>query len=335
MITHSAHAFDATASQIRSIANRRPRPVLSARYDASEAGFSEDAVTDTALITRQLTWLLERKHVLYRPTHFRQFLQVDRQIPAWVEFPVIQKVEGLAKLIPIQQQGAQMPKPNVSVSEKKYRMVQFGCAYDVMDREVQLAAATGMNVSDERVTANNTASEQLLDQIAATGDPFGLSLGGLMNNSDVTIVSGTGTAWASATFAQILSDLNKITNAVAVNSKENFRADTLILPLAQYQLITAVQSSFDHTPLELFLAQNQYIRRVGYWDRAKTAGASSATRAVALDSQTPNGPRMLISQELTEEPALRIPFGTTVNQSMITGGVLLESTTAVAYMDGI
>jgi len=330
------------ADEVRQVL-AKARPLLSAGYRddgvisaALEAsGLRLDAATDTALITRQLTWLLEQKTALYRPTHFREFVQVDRSVPSWVEFPVVHKVEGFADIRPLQQQGGQLPEPNVVMSEKKLRMVQFGCAYRVMDREVELAARTGVNVSAARVEANNTAVEQLLDQICATGDPYSLGLPGMVNSSDVGVVSGSGVAWSSATFTQIMSDANKVVNAVATNSNENFTADTLIMPLAQYQIFATIRSSFDNTALDLFKKQNPYIRRVGYWNRLAGQGGSGSDRMMAFDSRTSNGPRMLISLELTEEPALRIPFGTLVNQSFITGGVLIESATSCAYMDHI
>lgn len=298
-----------------------------------------DAANDTALITRQLTWLLEQKAMLYRPLKFRQILQVDSSIPNWVELPVVHKVEGLAQMAPLQMKGAQLNSPDIQVSENKYRMVMFGCKYEVADIEIERAAKTGVDISAKRVEANNLAAETLLENIAANGAaPGNQNFTGILNNPDVSVVSQSGSAatWATGGFSQIIGDLNALVNAVAVNSKENFVADTVVLPLAQYQLALTARSSFDHTAYELFLQQNPYVKKVVVWDKLATANAGlTGPRAMALDSVTSNGPRMLISQELTEMPAIRTAMGTEVAQVLITGGVLLESATAVAYMDGI
>lgn len=297
--------------------------------------FREDAATDTAFITRQLTWLLEETHALYRPAFWRSFIRKTSNIPTWVQKVQITTVQDFARLVPSQYLGAALPKPTLSKTEKLVNMVSFLCGYDLMDRDVDRAAMTGTNVSSALPRANSTAAEQLLDTIASIGDPFGLGMVGLFNNTDVATVSGTGTAWASATFAQILSDCNGLVNAIAVGSLQNFKGDTLLVPLAQYQLMSSTRSSFDRTVLEVFMTQNPTIRRVAPWDRLKTAGSGGVTRACAFDSTAPEGPQMLVSKELTSNPALPKQFGVEIAQEMICGGVLIEQAQSVKYMDGI
>lgn len=300
---------------------------------------------DTLALSRQLTYFAGERRRLYRPTFWRTIVPKDSSIPAWVDKFEVHKLNDYQnKPVPIGQLGgAKPPKPNVERVSRSFFQYEFVQAYDTFAREALRAAKTGIDLSSARVTACNTANEQMLEQVACIGDStiYNLGMGGLTTNTDVPIVntgSGQGFTggWATATFAQMLFDLQLIAKQVYINTKQNSQANTLALPLAAYYFISEkTNSTTDKSVKELFLETTDSIKRIVPWNPLSTAGAAGVTRAVAFDASDPEVARFVLTQELQEIGTEPVPGGIQTNLSCIFGGVVIEKPKGLVYADGV
>lgn len=296
---------------------------MSERYDAN-----------SAVVTRQTTYILAQRAQMYTPSRFRSILRVDNSIPSWAEEVEIQQVEAFAEAQPVQAGTNQLPMPTFERDSRKVKVTEFGMAYQLLDRELDRAAATGMNLSAASSLANQTAAEQRLDKIAATGDTA-LGLLGLLNQSVTPITLGSGDWDEQATNGPtILAEMHQIADAVWDNSLEMFEADTLVVPANRWNIIRSRRLSNDNseTVLTAFLRESP-VTRVIPWRRAQDAGAGGLDRVVAFDSRRPEVASMLIPQEFTDGTPVRGLRGVTVPQFFSTGGVLSHYSQGIAYAD--
>jgi hypothetical protein len=128
--------------------------------------------------------------------------------------------------------------------------------------------------------------EQKIDLLIQTGDAaYGMK--GLLNqsgtNTYVVPNGGLGSPlWVNKTSDEILTDLNAMANAPSNATNGIEYPDTMVLPIAQYDLISQKprSSTSDTTIKEFFLGNSPYIKEIIPWWPCKTAGAAGVTRAV-------------------------------------------------------
>lgn len=299
---------------------------------------------NSAVVLTQLTHIQAASTKLYRPSRAREVISVDRSVPAWVESITTQTLLGFAEMKPIHMRTQDLALATFENGTNILKVGAFGAAYDIYDLELERAAATGLNVTNIKRTANQTASEQLIDTIAAVGDPYGMGLPGLANHASVPLtVASTKTAggltWAVATQAEILADLESLLFAVENNSLENYRADTIVLPQVKFQYAAGSgankRSSFDQkSALEVFRLNHPDVRVVS-WNKLKNAGAGGAIDRVVAFASAPEVARLVILKELSDSQPVRKHFGFEVAQEMRTAGVVIETPKAITYMDGV
>lgn len=296
---------------------------------------------NSAVISKELNYIESTVRRRYRPAKWRAIIQAMRGIPKWAEKIEVHKVIDFASLKPLQMQGGQLPTPNIERSPTLFSLTDYGCAYQVYNDEIDRAQRTGIRPDVERPMANARAAEQLLDEIAATGCPFGTGLGGIGNNGDVATVTavnkaGGGTTWPNnATLDETIADVNALIQKVATQSLENYEADTVVFPQAQFfHLLNTRNTNTDRSALALLQEMHPGVRFM-VWDRFSTLGAGTTPRAMAFDSRSEEVARVALVSELTSEPPRKIDFGVHVAQSMKTGGVIIKAPKGIAYMDAL
>ena len=209
----------------------------------------------------------------------------------------------------------------------------------VNDPEVvgNLAAFSGKPLSARKATAARRLWERKLDEIAALGAAAAGIPSGAINNSDVAITAlAAAGVWSGKTAQQILDDLNALAKSVVVDSKENFMADSLLLPLDQYILISQLRFSVDNseTVLEAFLRANPMISSVEPWNVLAGAGAGSTDRAL-LYMRSPEVLELVIPQEFEVLPPQPKNLAFNVLCHGRTAGTCVYEPLAMKYMDGI
>lgn len=305
-------------------------------------GFIQRA--DSLVFPQELTYVLGKERERYRPLFWRDILSVDN-VPSWARVIEDRQIRTLAEdpvLITNKGPTEELPMPSFSVSKGTMGLFSFGLAYGVTDDDIEYAQKLGINISDENVRGCNLAFEQFLERVAVIGDAGAggtgmLGLGTLTGVTPVTATTkaATGTTWAVATAAEMVKDLHLLCDAVYVATKQLCTADTIALPIAQWNLLNEViTSSLERTALEVFRAQKPGVK-IHVWDRLSTQGTSVTPCAMAWDSRDEHRPKMVIAREATYGQPLRGLNGYVVPGKIKLGGVVCRNTVGVAKMSGL
>jgi hypothetical protein len=329
--------------------------------------FTIDSI-DSGTIVRELTYLRARRQQQYRPLKFRTILSVDSSIPAWAETYETQMVKGFGERArPMGKLGRRGTAPSVLKTTTTYRLWDFVTGYEVKDKDLQRAGATGINIQSIAMTVNARAAEEHLDQIAAVGDTAdGLVIPGLANCSDVVgensltyldpvdkVASGGASyGWAVPTNASVDAvnamiqgmsrDISKLVNQIETQSKQIYTCDTVVIP--NTWLAAAQQTIHLYTgrnALSYIRDANPQVQRIIGWQQLETAGHRNIgdtaywKRAVGFDSRAEEVARMIIPRELFDDTPQRLAegFGIYVPQMYSVGGVCIEMPCGIAYLD--
>lgn len=289
------------------------------------------------LTTRELDYLIASRQQRFRPLFWRQILRIDNSIPKWALRVEVQKVQLYASVKPMGIGGqGDLPKPTIDRSNGFLTLWQFGCMYEIKDDEVEYSRKVGIDLRSTSSFANQTAAEQKLNAIAWTGHTTP-TLPGLTTNAAAISAKTSEAAWTTATDpAVMLASLNALVDRVKTQSKQLFTADTVVMPLSDYRLISTARlwDGTKETVLSTFREQNPSVRRVVEIFDLETAGAGGVGRIVAFDAVAEEGPKMLIAQEFEDEmQPVRKHWGFEIGQSFKTGGVLIEADESIAYHD--
>jgi hypothetical protein len=289
---------------------------------------------------QELTAVNARIRETYRPLRWRTILPVE-SAPNWAQFVEDRKQRSFigdpANISSIHGSDHGLPEPSMSVSNGTIPLYAFGYAYSYSDDELMYAQKVGISLDTEKVDALTLGAETFLEKVASAGyTASGVTLLGLNSMTGFSTATaankavGSDTPWNDATAVEIVTDLHTLVDAVVINSKETQEADTIVMPLAQYQRANVVMSSaLERTPLEIFRAQRPEIKRILSWN-----SVASGT-AFAWDSRDQYGPRMMISRELTPNQPIRTDFGWKVSASMKLAGLVCRNRVAVAKMTGL
>ena len=180
-----------------------------------------------------------------------------------------------------------LPRAEVCHDAAPTEIYTVGNAYAYTTMELKKAAFARMSLDAAKAMAARRIMEQKIDLLLQSGDAA-YSMKGLLNQSGTnTYVVPNGVSgsplWANKTSDEILTDLNGMANAASNATNGIEYPDTLVIPIAQYDLISQKPRSTtsDTTVKEFFLGNSQYIKEIIPWWPCKTAGALGVTRAVA------------------------------------------------------
>ena len=174
----------------------------------------------------------------------------------------------------------------MSRTETLVQIYTVGDAYAYTTMELKKAAFARQSLDAAKAMAARRIMEQKIDLLLQTGDAaYGMK--GLLNqsgtNTYVVPNGGLGSPlWTQKTSDEILTDLNAMANAPSNATNGIEYPDTMVLPIAQYDLISQKprSSTSDTTVKEFFLGNSPYIKEIIPWWPCKTAGAAGVTRAV-------------------------------------------------------
>lgn len=324
--------------------------------------FQQGVRSDSAIpLARDLNYVLQYVREQYRPLKYASVLRTVG-VPDWAERWEISKITGTGSV----QLASQVGRDDIVTSDLS-RDTATGRMYEVVNgykywmREMIRAAKLGINPQTERAFIQAQAAEEFLDALCATGlvgsqygsggaKDLGLGLTGLGNDANVVglgIVSAstkasTTTSWTTAVaadYALVLDDLHNGVNQVAVNSKERHTADTIVMPLAQFNAINRLRpANFSANVLETFMEEWQRALgrpgRLLVWDRFSAIGTiSSGPRVVYFDSSDENVACRIVGKEYGVDQVREVNRGFEANASLVTGGVRILDASGIAYQD--
>lgn len=247
---------------------------------------------------------------------------------------------GLAKVIA--SYAEDLPRADIKGNLNTSLVKSLGASYGYNVQEIRAAKMKGVPLTQRKANAAKRAILSKENSIAFLGDANS-GLIGFINNANIstTTIPGDGagslTTFASKTNAQILRDLHAIADFIVVNTLEVEIPDTLLLPLAQYNLIKSTPWSTTgdgHSILKQFLDTNEYIKNVFPVQQLKAAGGAGADRMMAY-RRDPDAVTLEVPQDFEQFPEQQRGLEYVVPCHSRCGGVIIYYPLSVCYVDGI
>lgn len=186
--------------------------------------------------------------------------------------------------------------PNASVNFAQ-GLTQFhlaGVGYELSLQEVNRAAKMNVAIDTKKASAARMVAEKFIYDRVIRGDTR-KNFTGMINNASVPTANAPTGGWATATPAQILTDINTVLNDVFVNSGETSTADTLLLPTSKFLFINNAQLTNTDKSLLSFIQDNNSYSAITKRPldirpsrELTTAGASSTARMIAYEKSPDN-----------------------------------------------
>lgn len=221
-----------------------------------------DAQAALSFVTSQATSIESQVFsVPYPEIRYAQMIPVDTsaaEFSASVTF-FTQDVVGKAKLI--NGSSDDIPLANLVRTKFEQSILDAGIGYEFSLTEIGQAQMMGRSLGTEGAAAARLAYEQLVDAVALVGDS---GYEGLYATTGITSTAAAA-AWAGATAAQILADVNAVISRIYAATGGIHLPNTLVLPLAQYALISGKQidATNQTTILDFIRRSNVYTAMTG------------------------------------------------------------------------
>jgi len=210
---------------------------------------------ESAFFARELESVKAQVYnVLYPEYTATRLIPVDSSAGAGAETITYRSFDrvGMAKII--SNYADDLPRSDVFGKEFTINVKTIGGSFGYNIMEVRNASKAGRPLQQMKATATRQSNEQKVNNLAWFGDPDSGLLGMLSQGHGIPTATA-GTAWASATVDEIIDDLNSLINDPIDNTNGVEKPDTILLPFAQFTLISTTQKSTasDTTILEFFL----------------------------------------------------------------------------------
>lgn len=287
------------------------------RLDAH--GLSEEA---TIFAERELE--VVRSEVLRKklePLSGREWIPQDMEIDAWAEFYVHQMYELLGVAQAIGDATDDLPLANISISEERFNIRDYGCAYKHTFKEIERAEALDKRLDQRRAEAARRATNQKLNQIMWFGDPA-TDLFGAVNYPDVPRVAMRDTVDETTGASVILDMLNDLVNGTFQETRQTARPDTVLFATNPYTHIssTRLSSGTDTTILEYFETNNPFVETTDTVPELDGAGPNGEDLIFAFNSNGETFEHKL-AREFTQRPPQDKNLAVITNCIAATGGV--------------
>ena len=305
-------------------------------------GFKNLDAGESIFFARELEFVKTQTYdIKYPDLKARVLFPLDFSTNAGAESITYEQYDqvGMAKII--SNYADDLPRADVKGKEftAKVRTIadSFGYNYD----EVQAASMAGKPLTQRKANAAKRAAMVLENKIAFFGDVVhGLS--GFLTNPNIQEVliaadgAGASKTFASKTPAQIVRDMSALFTAVHTISKGQEYADTLLMPLNQYNYIASTQFSAasDVTIMEWFLKANPHCKEIVWVNEMSGSGALGSDKMVAY-RRDPNALTLECPSDFKQLPVQEKNLEYTVPCHQRTGGVLIYYPLSVAFADGI
>ena len=244
--------------------------------------------------------------------------------------------------------GFDMPFADTVRSQylKGFELAGIGYEWDL--EEVNVAAAEGRDLGNEKGDAARRIAESKLWTVAMTGD-VEKGWTGMVNDPNVptanAAATGTGatTTFSTKTPANVLADVNNAIIGIVTTTVEAEMADTVLLPTTSFLSLSSTPRSdnSDTTILSYLESNNPYTAETGQkltiraMRALETAGAGGTKRMIAY-RRSPDVLRFhLPMPHKFLPPFQKSSMSWEIGGIMRTGGTEVRLPKAMNYIDGI
>jgi len=241
--------------------------------------------------SRQLEYIQSQVYEYQYPA-FKSYIYIpiNYNVPAGAEFVTATGYQSVGRARIINSYADDLPEAGILGIQLTNPVQSIGTSYRYSHQEIRAAQYANLNLSLRLAEAARRANDQLVNDLAIIGNPQS-GMTGLVNNPNVPVIVvpatgiGATTEWVNKSSEQILSDLNLIVNSIVTNSNGVEMPDTLLMPIAQYTLISSTPRSVnsDTTILQYFLMNNPFIKNVDWLAQLAGAGVGGADVMIAYE----------------------------------------------------
>jgi len=210
---------------------------------------------------RQLEHIKARSYdVRYAELKARELFPVSNDGGAGITTITYRTYDQAGAAAIINAYAADLPRADVAGKETTIPVRSIGSSYGYNLDELKSSQMSGAALDQRRANSSRRAVEQTINRVAFGGDAES-GLTGLFDNPNIPIGAvpdgGSGTEFVNKTPDQILFDINNLFSDVFENTKMVERANTLLLPPAQWSYImTTPRASNSDTTIAAYVAAN-------------------------------------------------------------------------------
>lgn len=274
----------------------------------------------------------------YNKITYMDLIPVTMEAGEWAEAILYYSMDAHGAAKWIGDKSFDVPMAEIATSKTSIPVRTGGIGYGYSLEELGAAQMVNRPLTEMKASAARRGSEELIQKTAMSGDTE-LGFSGFINNANVPSGSATTGTWSTATADQILADINELFSAINEDSNDNESADTLVLPIAQWNLImTKPRATGTDTTIAQFIVQNSpWINSL---DDIKKIAELEGAGALGVD-------RMMAYTKDPDKVILHIPMpyrfietqakglGFEVPGMFRLGGVEFRYPLSAAYSDGI
>lgn len=272
----------------------------------------------------------------------RTVIPVSFEAPNTAETIKYQQFENLGKAKIIANYAGDLPRADIQGKEFVGNVRPIGASYGWNIQELRLAIASGKALNQRRATACKRAILQKENSIAWFGDA-GYGLIGLLTEPNIAVValpndgSGSATTFASKTPDQIIRDIVNLFSTIADQSKGVESADTLLLPIVQYNDIANRQRSIatDTTILQWIMNTIPGLRNVEWVNELKNGDSGGTLDVMLAYKRDPEKLVLEVPQDFEQFPVQERGLEFIVNCHMRSGGITVHYPLSLAKSEGI
>jgi hypothetical protein len=285
----------------------------------------------------------------YPQIQYSTLVPVDTSAGEWANTVTYFSQDKVGKAGWFQGSANDMARADVNMTRHDHGVSMAGIGYGYDLEEINYARRVNMNLTMDKADAARLAAEQFIDSLTLVGDAD-KNMSGLINSALITPTTaaadgaGSATTFASKTGDQIARDINNKLSLINSASYGIELADTIALPIDQYNLLATKRMGDDGnsiTVMEWLVKYNTYTAQTGQPLTVRTirqlsdAGGSSSSRMVAY-RRDPSVLKLHMPMTHRFLPVWQTgPMRFDVPGVMRTGGLEIRRPGAMAYLDGI
>lgn len=237
-----------------------------------------------------------------------------------------------------------LQRAEVTGVEATQAIHSFGESYSYTTQELRAAISAGIPIDVKKAMACRYALALAIDEVIFYGNTEGglPGLATLSNTTSFTVANGQqgSKLWRKKTPDEMVADLHGVVNQVVKSTFGIHRPDSMILPLAAYNLAATrrMGDGSNQTVLSFFLATSPYIQNVDpsyRLDAAQAANWSASVSRGIVYEKNAERLSLVLPVEFEQMPPFQKHFVTETACWARTGGVVTYYPGSIAYLDGV
>lgn len=300
------------------------------RLDANESAFFQ----------RELEYIKSKTYdTKYKNLKAKMLIPVSTEASNGATEITWRKYTGVGFAKVIADYANDFPRVDIYGEENTVKIKGVGASYGYSIKEIRSSMMTGKSLDQRRSNMARRAVEEKIDDIGWEGDPD-YNIQGFIDYPGITEYTvpdpGSGTEWVNKTPDEIIADMSGIITAVVDTTNGVEAPDTMIMPIAQYILITDTRMTGDsnRTILKFFMENNPFIKMIDWVVELKAAGAGGTDRFMVYPKDE-NNLTFEIPQPFEQFAPQQKGMEFEIMTQEETAGVIVYYPLSVAFGDGI